>query len=110
MQEESSKYKDRYTSLPGLTYQRPNCLSECRRQWVLRNCNCSIDFMYPTFRDARDCRMSDFDCIHRISRKFNFKEENRFFRDSRTDESACLCLPACERVDYDADVSSLRLA
>lgn len=99
--------------MPGLIYLRMNCLSECRRQWLLRLCNCSIDFMYPTFRDSSDCKISDFDCILKVSRIFNFNERtlngNHNFRDARTEDLDCVCLPSCKRIDYDIEFSSLRM-
>lgn len=34
-------------TLPGLKYLRPNCISECRSRYIIKHCNCSIDYFFP---------------------------------------------------------------
>lgn len=109
MQFEDDDYQSEYDTLPGQMYLRMNCLSECRRQWLIELCNCSLDFMYP-FDNTTKCKISDFDCFHKFGRKFNYEkppENNQYFPD-KSDGLECKCLPECERVDYDVELSPLR--
>ena len=46
MDDESNKSM----TLPGLKYLRPNCISECRSRYIIKHCNCSIDYFFPIGR------------------------------------------------------------
>lgn len=111
-QKEAAKYH--YATLTGLVYSKVNCLAECRKDWLHRLCNCTLDFMYPTGDGKGDgkrkCRISDFKCFHKYDSIFNYQkppEGNQYFSD-KEDGLECNCLPECERIDYDVEISPLQ--
>lgn len=63
--------------------------------------------MYP-FDNSTKCKISDFDCFHKLGRKFNYEkapENGRYFT-GKADPIDCQCLPECERIDYEVEISS----
>lgn len=85
-------------------------MSQCRKDWLYKLCNCSLDFMYPSGDGKRKCRISDFKCFNRYDSKFNYEkppEDNQYFPD-KEDGLECKCLPECERIDYDVEISPLQ--
>ena len=37
----------RSLTLPGLKYLQMNCISECRQQYMIKYCNCSVEAFFP---------------------------------------------------------------
>lgn len=65
-QDELHKYS--YETLPGTLYFRLNCLAECRQRQMITDCNCTVDFMYPT-ADYPICNISALKCLYNFDRK-----------------------------------------
>lgn len=109
IQNEDKLYANKYQTLSNLVYLRRNCLSECRRKRLIELCKCSLEFMYPTDNSTK-CTISDFACLLKVGRKFNYEKptNSRYFSD-KPDPIDCQCLPECERIDYDVEISPLRM-
>lgn len=57
---ESEEITDDVMHLKNLPYLKANCIAECRRYYMMKFCNCSIDIFYPG------------ELIHLILELFNF--------------------------------------
>ncbi|KAJ6635967.1 Pickpocket protein 19 [Pseudolycoriella hygida] len=101
-------HKYEFETLPGTLYFRLNCLAECRQKQMITNCNCTVDFLYPT-ADYPVCKISDFKCLYNYDTLFNFERPpkgNPYFSEDEVGLS-CECLPECESIDYSLDVSPI---
>lgn len=73
LKDELHKYQ--YETLPGTLYFRSNCLAECRQKQMVANCNCTIDFLYPT-ADYPICNISNFKCLYNYDSKYTQMFQN----------------------------------
>ncbi|KAJ6635968.1 Pickpocket protein 19 [Pseudolycoriella hygida] len=121
-----------YQTLPETLYFRANCLSECRQRQMIKNCNCTVDFLYPS-ADYAKCNFSSLRCLYDYNCKFSFNIENsemekltipltlvlalfnyerppagnQYFSDEE-EGIICDCLPECESIDYGFNVSPIK--
>ncbi|XP_037034912.1 pickpocket protein 19-like [Bradysia coprophila] len=99
-------HTNRYSTLPGTEYFFTNCICNCRRQYLISTCNCTVDFIYPSGND-RQCKISDYKCLNQFNDLYNHEKPlpgNDFFSDEE-EGMVCDCLPECEAVDYAFDVA-----
>lgn len=106
-------HKSSYSTLPGTQYFFNNCICNCRMQYLLSTCNCTVDFIYPS-GDNQQCKISDLRCLFNNNGKnylwiflfdihssayftdlFNHEKPlpgNQYFSD-KEDGMVCDCLP-----------------
>ncbi|XP_055847338.1 pickpocket protein 19-like isoform X2 [Episyrphus balteatus] len=44
---EDERNSEDFKSLPGHVYMYENCLSQCRAEYLMRYCNCTLDLLFP---------------------------------------------------------------
>ncbi|KAJ6633823.1 Pickpocket protein 19, partial [Pseudolycoriella hygida] len=99
-------HKSKYETLPGTQYFFTNCICNCRMHYLISTCNCTVDFLYPS-ADYQQCKLTDLKCLFDNNDLFNHEKpstENQYFSD-KEDGMVCDCLPECESVDYELDVT-----
>lgn len=107
-------HKNNYRTLPGTQYYFTNCMCNCRMQYLISACNCTVDFIYPS-GDNPQCEISDLKCLFNnngdfydeflyvnlrtkcflFSDLFNHEKPvqgNQYFSD-KEDGMVCDCLP-----------------
>lgn len=103
-----------------------NCLSECRQRYLITNCNCNPEWIFPVTPNIRGCRISDLKCFFDINSKkyeifpniiltffythtdqMNYEKPppgNRYFPDNEPGR-VCYCLPDCKHVEYSYEIT-----
>lgn len=54
----TDEINDEVMHIRGLPYLRANCIVACRRYYLMKYCNCSVDFFYPG-ESVRDAPVAD---------------------------------------------------
>lgn len=64
--------------------------------------------MFPT-GNYRQCAISDFKCLHRFDNRFSYEQPpaNQYFPNEE-EGIVCQCLPECERIDYETEISPIQ--
>lgn len=64
--------------------------------------------MFPVGNYSR-CVISDFKCLHRFDSKFSYEQppSNQYFPDDE-EGIVCQCLPECEHIDYETEISPIQ--
>lgn len=70
---------------------------ECESRLYLERCKCIMYYMPSISKNASICGRSDDGCLERIRETINAE---------MNEDADCDCLPACNSVDYDGEVSS----
>lgn len=69
---------------------------ECESKILLRHCNCIMYYMPKVFHNVSICGKSEESCISKMKDVLKTVNEN----------VDCDCLPSCNSVDYDSELSS----
>ncbi|KAJ8727774.1 hypothetical protein PYW07_001893 [Mythimna separata] len=88
--------EDRYLKYFKI-YTASNCRIECLSNVTKQYCDC-IAFYMPDDQSNRICTMLDNDCVKEAKRIMEYQEL------SKENSSRCHCLPACNTMDYDAEI------
>lgn len=59
------------TTLPGLKYIKLNCISECRQQYMIDRCGCTVEFMFP-IGNFTPCNVTGLICLNKLISKINY--------------------------------------
>ncbi|XP_065087707.1 pickpocket protein 28-like [Ochlerotatus camptorhynchus] len=83
-------------------YTESNCLMECISNYTLYKCQC-VKFSMPRTARMKVCDASKIDCYHKVYQDmYNTKVSNSM---AGNPESRCNCLPACNSLEYDVEIS-----
>ncbi|XP_055847339.1 pickpocket protein 19-like isoform X3 [Episyrphus balteatus] len=90
-----------FKSLPGHVYMYENCLSQCRAEYLMRYCNCTLDLLFPQGKYPV-CQASDFLCIYKHKDFFRYtkrKGEDEYVF-NRHPGMTCKCFRNCISLNY----------
>ncbi|KOB71642.1 putative amiloride-sensitive sodium channel, partial [Operophtera brumata] len=83
-------------------YTTKNCKAECLSNYTQEHCGC-VGFYMPHDNSSLFCAESKLDCMRQAFDKM-VRKEQRLKLGLDFPVSGCRCLPACNSVEYDADV------
>ncbi|XP_053960079.1 pickpocket protein 19-like isoform X1 [Anastrepha ludens] len=96
-----------FRTLLNHVYMFENCQAECRQEYTMRFCNCSVDIFFPPSQYP-PCKLSDMPCLVRHnSRLTSFEQSDEVeFSSSGAQNLAivCECLLNCLSLAYLIDV------
>ncbi|XP_075972068.1 pickpocket protein 28-like [Anticarsia gemmatalis] len=78
-------------------YTASNCKIECLTNYTYARCGC-VAFYMPFATKNATCKLRDLNCVIEAQEAFLPGHTNS------TVEKSCLCLPACNTIDYDAEI------
>ncbi|KAF5300619.1 hypothetical protein FQA39_LY11080 [Lamprigera yunnana] len=75
------------------SYTQYNCMEECQANYTLKHCNC-VAFYMPKNSDTPLCGSGSYHCM---------KESRLLYL--QMDQNICNCLPSCNSLEYDLELS-----
>ncbi|XP_054260321.1 pickpocket protein 19-like isoform X2 [Macrosteles quadrilineatus] len=90
-------------------YTEHNCLVECQRDYVMKYCNCSSDFLFIEDDATKypPCDVSGLNCLNKYNLVFNSRvptSSQEFFK-TQKEGMACDCPPDCNSQQFMFDSS-----
>ncbi|XP_051176749.1 pickpocket protein 19-like, partial [Leptopilina boulardi] len=87
----------------NVRYSQETCISECRREHVIKHCQCNPSFYFASVKNISSCRVKDLKCLYEKRGKFdnyqNPGDDN--FKEGTQDVMTCDCPPACDYYNYE---------
>ncbi|KAL1122049.1 hypothetical protein AAG570_003455 [Ranatra chinensis] len=83
-------------------YTQQNCDLECLTNFTLKACGC-VAFHMPRDNGTPICGAGSKECM--LDAKDNLRNKDLHFSYTKSEETACDCLPACSSLQYDAAIS-----
>jgi amiloride-sensitive sodium channel len=83
-------------------------MSACRQQHMLKFCNCTVGFLFPSGGQP-ECNITGLLCLVKYNEIFNAEKpltKNPFFDDDE-DGIECFCLPECSRIEFSTAMSPI---
>lgn len=90
-------------------YTKSNCEVECITNYTLSECGC-VKFHMPRNKTTRICGANDVSCYNLAQYnmlKHEIVEEMNKKSDDFDTNQACKCLPVCNSIEYDADLTDV---
>ncbi|EDS29852.1 pickpocket [Culex quinquefasciatus] len=84
-------------------YNQANCIAECVSNYTLKKCGC-VKFLMPRTATMKICDASKIACYSNILKEVF---EDVFYSEQHNKLTACQCLPACNSVRYQAEISRM---
>lgn len=93
--------------LKGLPYTRASCFSACRREHLMKYCNCTVGILFPS-DNYLECNVTGLICLIKYNEIFNAEKvpKSEYF-DQNEDGIECSCLPECSRIEYGVTLSPI---
>ena len=83
-------------------YTESNCKLECVSNYTINTCGCS-KLGYPHDNITKVCDFTDYFCSKGSESQWII--DTQWNVNAEVDETDCNCLPSCNSIDYEADVS-----
>lgn len=90
-----------------MPYTRASCMSACRQEYLIKYCNCTVGFLFPT-ANKPECNVTGLICLINYNEIFNDEKvlNNEYF-DENEQGIECSCLPECSRIEYAVTMSPI---
>ncbi|XP_075150381.1 pickpocket protein 19-like [Haematobia irritans] len=102
---EDENEKIKYRNLPGRKYMYENCQDQCKQEYLVKYCNCTVDLFYPPGQVYPPCRLIDLPCLykHESHLKSVLGEDEEDYVKFENAGMKCPCMFNCRSLTYLAD-------
>uniref|UniRef100_A0A1A9X093 Sodium channel protein Nach n=1 Tax=Glossina brevipalpis TaxID=37001 RepID=A0A1A9X093_9MUSC len=91
-----------FKTLPGEVYMIENCISQCKQEYLLKYCNCTVDIFFPT-GNYPICDLEGLLCLSHYYEYFLYiyePEEVQYVADDYDKSMLCKCFRNCYSLNF----------
>ncbi|KAI8121516.1 Pickpocket protein 19 [Lucilia cuprina] len=99
------RHRYEYKYLDGFTYKLENCYSHCYQEYLMKYCNCTMEFLFPP-ASYPACKAKDLLCLgqHNDYLEFNHEVGEENFVRREYHGMICNCIRSCYSLNYVIDI------